>query len=238
MTDAALFPAPPETFWRAPFPPRERSPRLATAGSIALHAAILAAAFLLIHAPAPEETPERRVNVEIIDADRFDEAFAPKAPAEPDEARFAPEQDLSDPNLPEIRPDGMIVARTLRSDAVLDDPRSAEARAALPMMQSDERMLQLCSIEAMAQVAGLGDAYAPDMIVTYAMDDVRVKGSTARAPGAAVRSHGHWFNLRFECSVTPDLDHVVAFAFKLGDAIPEAEWEGHNLVAGKDLDHH
>ncbi|MCK5747052.1 MAG: DUF930 domain-containing protein, partial [Oricola sp.] len=49
---------------------------------------------------------------------------------------------------------------------------------------------------------------------------------------------GHWFNLRFECSVTPDLDHVVAFAFKLGDAIPEAEWEGHNLVAGEDLDHH
>ena len=40
MTDAALFPAPPEAFWRAPFPPRERSPRLAAAGSIALHAAI------------------------------------------------------------------------------------------------------------------------------------------------------------------------------------------------------
>jgi len=233
MTDAALFPAPPEALWRAPFPPRERSPRLAAAGSIALHAAILAAAILLIHVPAPEEAPERRVNVEIIDAGRFDEAFAPKPPAEPDEARFAPEQDL-----PEVRPDGLIVARTLRSDAVLDDPRSAEARAALPMMQSDERLLQLCSIEAMAQVAGLGDDYAPDMIVTYAMDDVRIKGSTARAPGAAVRSRGHWFNLRFECSVTPDLEHVVAFAFKLGDAIPEAKWEGHNLVAGEDLDQH
>ncbi|WP_370321297.1 DUF930 domain-containing protein [Oricola sp.] len=236
MTDAALFPAPPEAFWRAPFPPRERSPRLAAAGSIALHAAIFAAAILLIHVPASEEPPERRVNVEIIDAGRFDEAFAPEAPeapAEPDEARFAPQQDL-----PEVRPDGLIVARTLRSDSVLDDPRSADARAALPMMQSDERLLQLCGIEAMAQVADLGDVYAPDMIVTYAMDDVRIKGSTARAPGAAVRSKGHWFNLRFECSVTPDLEHVVAFAFKLGEAIPEAEWEGHNLVAGEDLDHH
>ena len=236
MTDAALFPAPPEAYWRAPSPPQERSPRLATATSIALHVAILAAAILLIHVPAPEEPPERRVNVEFIDADRFDEAFAPKAPevpAEPDEARFAPEQDL-----PELRPDGMIVARTLRSDAVLDDPRSAEARAALPMMQSDERMLQLCSIEAMAQVAGLGDDYAPDMIVTYAMDDVRIKAGTAKAPGAAVRSYGRWFNLRFECSVTPDLDHVVAFAFKMGDAIPEADWEDHNLAAGQDLDRH
>ncbi|MAS07957.1 MAG: hypothetical protein CL534_25160 [Ahrensia sp.] len=233
MTDAALFPAPPDAFWRAPFPKQDRSPRLAAASSIALHAAILAAAILLIHTPAPEEAPERRVNVEIIDAGRFDEAFAPEAPVEPDNARFAPEQDL-----PEVRPDGLIVARTLRSDAVLADPRSAKAKAALPMMQSDERMLQLCSIEAMEQVAGLGDDYAPDMIVTYAMDDVRVKGSTARAPGAAVRSRGHWFNLRFECSVTPDLDHVVAFAFRLGSAIPEAEWEGHNLVAGGDLDHH
>lgn len=233
MTDTILFPGPPEAFWRAPFPPRERQPRLAAATSIALHAAILAAAILLIHVPAPEELPERRVNVEIIDASRFDETFAPEAPAEPDDARFAPEQEL-----PEVRPDGLIVARTLRSDAVLADPRSADAKAALPMMQSDERMLQLCSIEALEQVAGLGDEYNPDLIVTYAMDDVRVKGSTARAPGAAVRSRGHWFNLRFECSVTPDLEHVAAFAFKLGDAIPEAEWEGHNLVAGKDLDQH
>lgn len=241
MTDAAWFPAPPEPVWRWGSAAKDRSPRLAAAVSVALHLAILAAAIMLLRAPVHERAEERRVNVEIVDARLFEPPPVPEeTPADPDTARFAPEQEPEalPETLPETRPDGLIVAHTLRSGTVLDDPRSADAKAALPLMKSDERMLQLCSIEALEQVASLGDDYTPDLIVSYAMDDVRLKGDTARAPGAAVRSRGQWYNLRFECQVTPDLEHVAAFAFKLGDEIPEAEWESHNLVVGGDLDHH
>jgi len=254
-----LAPGAAELSMRIDRPARAGAPRRAIVLSIALHVALLAVAVFLIQPHAIRKTPERRVNVEMIDARDFEAALAPPVPVLPEPAMAVPSgpPDLPTPDwlqpdsaapppVPEralpaglaLREDGMYVAKRFLSAKALNDPRSAEAKAALPMMQSDERLLQLCNIEALEQVAALDDAFRPDLIVSYAMDDVRVGAAAAKAPGAAVRNGGHWFNLAFECTVTPDLEEVAAFAFQLGEEIPEEEWESHNLVSGDDLDKH
>lgn len=37
--------------------------------------------------------------------------------------------------------------------------------------------------------------------------------------------------MSFECSSAPDMESVTAFRFAVGPAIPEEEWEEHNLIA-------
>ena len=254
-----LAPGAAESSMRIDRPARTKSPRHAIVLSLALHVALLAVAVLLIQPQTIRKTPERRVDVEMIDTREFEVAFAPPAPVLPQPAMAVPSgppnipaPDLPRPDAPAslraprpavpaglaLREDGMFVAKRFLSAKALDDPRSADAKAALPMMHSDERLLQLCNIEALEQVAALDDTFRPDLIVSYAMDDVRVGAAAAKAPGAAVRNGGHWFNLAFECTVTPDLEQVAAFAFRLGDEIPEEDWESHNLVSGGDLDKH
>ena len=57
----------------------------------------------------------------------------------------------------------------------------------------------------------------------------RLPPSTAM--GGAFRSRRQWYNVSFECEAAPTLDGVASFMFKLGDAIPESEWDAHNLNA-------
>ncbi len=52
-----------------------------------------------------------------------------------------------------IRPSYML------SDHILADPRSRKARATLPKLETEERMVQICSLEVTAQI----EAWAKDL---------------------------------------------------------------------------
>ena len=54
------------------------------------------------------------------------------------------------------------------------------------------------------------------------------------ADGAAVRIGGQWYRLAFDCRVAGRPAAVVAFAYKLGPAIPRRLWSEHGLAAGGD----
>ena len=56
-------------------------------------------------------------------------------------------------------------------------------------------------------------------------------GLMVTAMGGAFRSRRQWYRVSFECIAAPGLDGVTAFSFKLGELIPEADWEAHNLNA-------
>jgi len=130
----------------------------------------------------------------------------------------------------------MIRATRLFAEELLADPRSSEARETLPTLATDERKLQLCNIEAMEQVHRWKAIYRPEFLVAYASADVKISGNAVKADGGAFRSRDRWYDIRFECEVSPDLARVVAFAFSVGAAIPRSYWESRSLPTVMDPD--
>ncbi|MET3524124.1 DUF930 domain-containing protein [Mesorhizobium abyssinicae] len=146
----------------------------------------------------------------------------------------APEQDTKPAIANELVPqgNGMVRAKELFSAKVLADPLSKEALVALRLLGTDDRIIQLCNVEAMEQVQIWKADFQPDFVVAYAMADTKLSGLTLRADGAALRSKRHWYNIKFKCEVTQDLERVVAFEFSLGPEIPKSEWETYSLPVG------
>ncbi|MCX7305673.1 MAG: DUF930 domain-containing protein [Hyphomicrobiales bacterium] len=205
--------------------------------SLLIHA-LLALAVLL--SPAVQEllpvAPEASVAVEILTQRQF------RAIAEPERASTpavvppvaAPESAALPPANPAPRsaaPSGVIVAKTMLSQKTLADPRSRQARRDLSTFSDSERVVQLCNLEAMDQIAAWQDSFRPDRVVAYARSDVRLSGETVVADGAAFRSRERWYDVRFSCEVAPDHAKVVAFQFQVGDPVPRKDWEDLSLPA-------
>jgi hypothetical protein len=123
----------------------------------------------------------------------------------------------------------MVRATRLYSEASLRDPKNRPALEALPTLAPADRMEQLCDIEAMDQVHAWNADFAPERLVAYAFADATTRGNAMRAEGAAFRSRGRWFHLRFDCTLTADRRRVASFSFAVGDPVPVAEWDDHNL---------
>jgi hypothetical protein len=107
----------------------------------------------------------------------------------------------------------------------------ANVRGGLAIITSNEKVMQLCNIEALEQIRLAASQYDPDTLVSYAMSDTVATGLMLSATGGAFRSRRQWYGVSFECVAAPGLDGVTSFSFKLGDPIPRSEWEAHNLNA-------
>ncbi|OCW57236.1 hypothetical protein AWJ14_13050 [Hoeflea olei] len=164
------------------------------------------------HAPAPLPVPA--------ETGEDSQDSAAKAPAVPQPPEPAPR----------------IKADKLYSAGILADPRSREALKELSRLVPEDRIIQLCNVEAMEQVHVHRPELHPDLLIAYAMGDADLEGLTLRAEGGAIRSDRHWFRIGFSCEVSPDLTAVRAFDFALGDPIPESEWEAHFLTADDPVD--
>lgn len=91
------------------------------------------------------------------------------------------------------------------------------------------RLEQLCAIEAMNRVRKDDKTYRPDRAITYALDKPTLDGHTMSGKGGAFRSRGKWYQYSFTCSATPDHKTVSTFTYKIGDPIPEDQWETYGL---------
>lgn len=131
---------------------------------------------------------------------------------------------------------GQVKATQYFAAAVLEDPRNRGTRKKLATLSSDERLIQLCNIEAMEQLKRWKAGFVPDHIVAYATADPSMTATALKAPGAAVYASGNWYRLSFNCTSTPNLQSVAAFDFKLGRPIPRGEWEQDNLPEQVDGD--
>lgn len=220
--------------------------------SFALHAVMLALLLLLLPRPEPPAPlPDDGITVDIVP-----EAAKPSAIAQPvaTPARIVTKPDVSAPareiappqekapvvvTSPEVasvpavlpKPDAFVEAGQLFSETVLSDPRSRRAREALRGLAGGERNLQLCDLEALEQVRRARPAMAPDMVAPYAMAAEKVSGSSVEVKGGAFRSKRKWYNIQFKCRLDAGSGKVTSFAFVVGNAIPENEWQEHNLVA-------
>jgi hypothetical protein len=121
-------------------------------------------------------------------------------------------------------------ATTMLSAVVLADPRSRQTREALPTLELGTRLEQICNLEAMAQVAKWDKSFKPDRVIAYAMAATKVKSGVITATGAAMRSGGNWYNLAFNCGISPETQQVQSFEFTVGKPIPREEWADHALA--------
>ena len=197
--------------------------RWAFGGSLLGHATLLALMLVMstkmMATRIPSEDP---FDVEVLSPDQF-EALVPVARPEPEPP--------SSPKAGEAKPPAMIEATTMLSGHTLADPRSRQARDALRSVNGEERMIQLCGLEAMEQVQRWKPDYEPDRVVAYAMSEVKIEGNAVLSDGAAFRSKGAWYALAFRCDLSRDRQQVSAFRFVVGRPIPANLWEARNLSA-------
>jgi hypothetical protein len=217
-------------------PAEERAPWRLLAASILLHLLLLAIVLLIAPERRQPVASERSVTVEILVEPVPATAQQPARQEQPAGEPVAAPEPVPEPPRPaqaRAAPDGATVrAKTMLAARALADPRSREARDEWRKLYPDERIIQLCNLEAMEQVHAWKPAFQPDFVVAYAMADIRLSNVTLEAGGAALRDHQNWYNIRYTCEVTADMEAVVAFEFALGEAIPESEWEAHFLAPG------
>jgi len=130
-------------------------------------------------------------------------------------------------------PPAMIHAATLLSARALAEPRNRSAREGLPRLAPTERMVQLCNLEALEQVAAMRKDIWPEWVTAYAEKELTVSAHTITADGAAFRVGDDWYRLKYRCELSPDNTTVVAFDFLAGDQISAARIEALGLAVGK-----
>lgn len=95
----------------------------------------------------------------------------------------------------------------------------------LDRLDPEEKLEQRCDIEALARIDAARKDMNPNKVIAYTFAPTEVDGTTMDAPGAAVRSRGHWYKLSYHCAAASDELAIKSFSFKLGKEIPRSDWE-------------
>lgn len=93
-------------------------------------------------------------------------------------------------------------------------------------LSPSERVEQRCNARAMGEISREHKEMRPDSLVAYAFSTPKMSDDSIKAPGAAVRSRGHWYHLSYSCQTNADGTDVRSFAYHLGNRIENAELEG------------
>ena len=197
--------------------------------SLALHGLLLVILALLPPAEPLVVPPERSIEVEIVTLPPPQAEASAAVPSRVPEAPSLPPT-VAPPTTPAPAAPAMVRPSQLLSARALADPRSREAAQALSQLSPDDRIEQLCDTEAMDQLHALDKDIEPDRLIAYAMAQTRLDGTLLQADGAAFRSRGQWYRLKFRCAVTADFAKVVSFEFLAGEAVPRSQWSSHNLT--------
>jgi Domain of Unknown Function (DUF930) len=210
-----------------------------------LHAVFCIFLLFFVDVPKLESVAQQSVTVEIVMVPPASApTLAPPTRIPTPESGKLPQDKPGDlAAIPEIPPtpprpsdDTPVVVKPshMLSETILADPRSQRARRMMSRLSQNDRIGQLCGLEAMAQVAAWKKTFKPDQVVAYAMAATKILGNTLLAEGAALHSHEEWFRLKFKCGLTADRTKVASFEFLVGRTIPRTDWESHNLPAKVD----
>ena len=102
-------------------------------------------------------------------------------------------------------------------------------RAGLLKLDPETRLEQRCDAEVLDRISHDDHSYKADRVVAYAFATPQMSADAIRSTGAAFRSKGQWYRLKFKCQTGPDHMEVLQFRYKIGDEIPESDWAKYNL---------
>lgn len=102
-------------------------------------------------------------------------------------------------------------------------------RAGLLKLDPETRLEQRCDAEVLDRITHDDPHYKADRVVAYAFATPVVRQDSIRSPGAAFRSKGEWYRLKFKCQTARDHMKVIGFRYRIGAQIPKDEWSKYNL---------
>ena len=102
-------------------------------------------------------------------------------------------------------------------------------RAGLMKLDPQTRLEQRCDAEILDRITHDDRKFKADRVVAYAFATPEMSADAIRSTGAAFRSKGQWYRLRFKCQTGPDHMEVLQLRYRIGDEIPEADWAKYNL---------
>lgn len=105
----------------------------------------------------------------------------------------------------------------------------ARLRAGLMKLDPQTRLEQRCDAEVLDRITHDDHHYDADRVVAYAFATPEMSSDAIRSSGAAFRSKGKWYRLKFKCQTAPDHMEVLKFRYRIGDQIPESDWSKYNL---------
>lgn len=219
-------------------PPTTRSP-WGTLASLGFHAALAGLLLLGPDKDAAKPVLPPSIAVELMTAAQFAALTAP-AEIPPAAAPVAPAEASPGPNaaMPAAKSaaGATIRATEFFAGSLLAEPESANLRQAMTTLDGSERLVQLCSIEAIEQIRHARPEFDPDTVVAYAMADMAVRDGALIADGGAFRSRREWYEVHFSCVAAADFSAVERFEFSVGGFIPHDQWDAHYLTAAEDDD--
>ncbi|MDI4657751.1 DUF930 domain-containing protein [Xanthobacter autotrophicus] len=121
---------------------------------------------------------------------------------------------------------------TKKSHSETAQPDTGQPKRDAAMLHVDlpTRIEQRCNARAMGMVGREHSDMQPEETVAYAFADPQLGEASITAPGAAIRSHGHWYHLSYTCHTSADGMDVESFSYTLGGDVPRDEWSTHSLV--------
>jgi hypothetical protein len=102
-------------------------------------------------------------------------------------------------------------------------------RAGLMKLDPETRLEQRCDAEVHDRITHDDHKFKADRVVAYAFATPEMKADAIRSPGAAFRSKGQWYRLKFKCQTGPDHMQVLNLRYRIGDEIPHTDWTKYNL---------
>ncbi|RWC78325.1 MAG: DUF930 domain-containing protein [Mesorhizobium sp.] len=102
-------------------------------------------------------------------------------------------------------------------------------RSGLMKLDPQTRLEQRCDAEVLDRITHDDRKFKADRVVAYAFATPEMSADAIRSPGAAFRSRGQWYRLKFKCQTGPDHMEVLQLRYRIGDEIPEADWPKYNL---------
>ncbi len=99
----------------------------------------------------------------------------------------------------------------------------------LKALAPQERREQRCDMEAMARIGEEQKGMSPDKVIAYTFSDPVEEGNLVKAPGAAFRSGGEWYRLKFRCETGERGLNIRSFRYKVGGRVPRSQWERYYL---------
>jgi hypothetical protein len=207
-----------------------------TAVSLGFHAALFGLLLLGPNKDKPKPLPPPAIAVELLTAAQFAALTAPPeapAAAAPTAPAAAASSGTTTTPAAKASPGATIRATQFYAGSLLAEPESAKLRAAMTTLDGSERLVQLCSIEAIEQIRRARPEFDPDTVVAYAMADMATRDGALIADGGAFRSRREWYGVKFTCLAAPDYSVVERFEFSVGSFIPHEQWEEHYLTAAE-----
>lgn len=114
---------------------------------------------------------------------------------------------------------------TTAANALNDDRLNGQ----LMKLDPETRLEQTCDTEVMFRINREHPKFRVDKVIAYTFGDTVSSGDSFKAPGAALRSRGQWYRVKYVCITGPRHLDAHELKYEIGPVVPRSKWQKHYL---------